>query len=165
MERDKAVIAHYAEIESDPRPGYPGSTEKHSHDANFSRHFGLMRLGIHHQRLPPGRRLCWPHAEADEEEFVYVIEGTPDVWLDGHLVRLKPGDGVGFPPGTGLAHTFLNNTDEDVRVLVVGEASRKRSRLHYPMPPRRNEEIGELHWKDMPKRALGPHDGVPDKPR
>ena len=165
MGRDPGIIAHYTEIESDAQPGYPGSTEKHAHDADFSRHFDLMRLGIHHERLPPGRRLCWPHAEADEEEFVYVIEGTPDVWLDGRLTRLKPGDGVGFPAGTGLAHTFLNNTDEDVRVLVVGEASRQRSRIHYPLHPKRNAEIGARHWKDLPKRPQGPHDGVPDKAR
>jgi len=55
--------------------------------------FALKALGIHHERLPPGRRTSYPHAESAEEEFVYVIEGTPDVWLDGTLHRLKPGDG------------------------------------------------------------------------
>jgi uncharacterized cupin superfamily protein len=165
MADGKGVVVHFSEIEDDAQWSYPGSTEKHAHTASFAEHFGLMRLGIHHQRLPPGRRLCWPHAEADEEEFVYVIEGTPDVWLDGHLVRLKPGDGVGFPAGTGLAHTVLNNTDSDVRVLVVGEASRQRSRIHYPMHPTRNAEIGKRHWKDIPERVIGPHDGVPNKAR
>ena len=63
-----------------------------------------------------------PHAESAEEEFVYVLEGTPDVWIDGELFRLAPGDGVGFPAGTGIAHSFLNNTDEPVRLIVVGEA-------------------------------------------
>lgn len=160
-----AIIAHFSEIEDDAQWSYPGSSEKHAHNANFSRQFGLMRLGVHHERLPPGRRLCWPHAEADEEEFVYVIEGTPDVWLDGNLTRLQPGDGVGFPAGTGLAHTFLNNTETDVRLLVVGEASRQRSRIDYPMHPKRNQEIGDRHWTDKPPRTIGPHDGVPDKAR
>lgn len=86
--------------------------------APFGRHFGLTRLGIHHERLLPGRRTSYPHAESAEEEFVYVIEGAPDVWLDGELYRLGPGDAVGFPAGTGIAHTFLNNTEEDVRLLV-----------------------------------------------
>ncbi|MFN0194946.1 MAG: cupin domain-containing protein [Aestuariivirga sp.] len=158
-----SVIAHYSAIEGPDDQTYPNSPELLSVSASFSQHFGLMRLGIHHERLKPGRRVSWPHAEADEEEFVYVIEGTPDVWLDGHLTRLKPGDGVGFPAGTGLAHTVINNTEEDVRILVVGEASRYRSRIHYPMHPARNAEIGERHWKDMPARPLGPHDGLPDK--
>lgn len=165
MERDPKVISHYTEIETEPRRYYQGSDETFAYNSDFSRQFGLMRLGIHHQRLPPGKRLCWPHAEADDEEFVYVIEGTPDVWLDGHLTRLKPGDAVGFPAGTGLAHTFLNNTDSDVRLLVVGEATRERSRIDYPLHPGRNAEIGDRHWTNRPERPLGPHDCVPDKAR
>jgi uncharacterized cupin superfamily protein len=124
-----------------------------------------MRLGIHHERLPPGRRTCWPHAEADEEEFVYVIEGEPDLWLDGEIRRLRPGDGIGFPAGTGIAHVFINNTESDVRLLVIGEASRQRSRIDYPLHPARNVEIGTRHWVDRPRRELGSHDGLPDKAR
>ena len=158
-------VVHFTEIEDDGNWHYPNSDERLHFNSSFSERFKLMRLGIHHERLPPGRRLSWPHAEADEEEFVYVIEGAPDLWLDGHLKRLKPGEGVGFPAGTGIAHTFLNNTASDVRLLVVGEASRSRSRIDYPLHPKRNVEIGERHWKDKPTRKLGPHDGLPDKPR
>ena len=159
------IVAHFSEIEEDDNWCYPNSDERFAFGAAFSQRFKLMRLGIHHERLPPGRRVSWPHAEADEEEFVYVIEGTPDLWLDGHLRHLKPGDGVGFPAGTGVAHTFINNSDSDVRLLVVGEASRKRSRIDYPLHQRRNVEIGEGHWKNKPERKLGPHNGLPDKPR
>ena len=164
-EKPADFVAHFSEIENDGSWCYPHSDECFGFGAAFSKRFKLMRLGIHHERLPPGRRLCWPHAEADEEEFVYVIEGRPDVWVDGHLRHLKPGDGVGFPAGTGIAHTILNNTESDVRLLVVGEASRERSRIDYPLHPRRNAEIGERHWKDKPERELGPHNGLPDKPR
>ncbi len=160
-----ATVVHYSAIEDDAHWTYPGSEETFAHGANFSQHFHLMRLGIHHERLPPGRRTSWPHAEADEEEFIYVIEGEPDLWLDGTIRRLKPGDGVGFPAGTGLAHVFINNTSEDVRLLVVGEASRQRSRIDYPLHPERNDEIGTRHWKGKPARKLGPHDGLPDEHR
>ena len=159
------VAVHYSAIEDDASRTYPNSEERHACNAAFSQYFRLMRLGVHHERLPAGRRLSWPHAEADEEEFVYVIEGHPDLWLDGRLKRLSPGDGVGFPSGTGIAHTFINNTDKDVRLLVVGEATRLRSRIDYPLHPARNAEIGERHWKDAPRRMLGPHDGLPDKPQ
>jgi uncharacterized cupin superfamily protein len=159
------VAAHYRDIEDDATHTYPKSQERHAHNANFSERFKLMRIGVHHERLPPGRRVSWPHAEADEEEFVYVIEGTPDLWADGYVKRLSPGDGVGFPAGTGLAHTFINNTETDVRLLVVGEASRQRSRIDYPLHQTRNADIGERHWKDAPKRVLGPHNGLPDRPR
>jgi uncharacterized cupin superfamily protein len=168
MTKDKppaSVVAHYTEIESGDIHHYPGDDELLSMKASFAEHLNLMRLGIHHERLKPGRRVSWPHAEADEEEFIYVIEGTPDLWLDGHLHRLKPGDGVGFPSGTGIAHTVINNTGTDVRFLVVGEASRDRARIHYPLHPKRNAEIGKRHWKDRPERTLGPHDGKPGKPK
>ena len=158
-------VVHYTEIEDDAQWSYPGSTEIFAHDAGFSAHFNLMRIGIRHQRLPPGRRTSWPHAEADEEEFIYVIEGEPDLWLDGEIRRLRPGDGIGFPAGTGIAHTFINNTESDVRLLVVGEASRQRSRVDYPLHPSRNAEIGARHWVDRPRRELGSHDGRPDKAR
>jgi uncharacterized cupin superfamily protein len=159
------IIANWTDIEGGDVNHYDGSDELQSISASFSHRMGLMRLGIHHERLMPGRRLSWPHAEADEEEFVYVIEGTPALWLDGEISRLKPGDGIAFPAGTGIAHTLLNNTGSDVRLLVVGEASRQRSRIHYPLHPKRNREIGERHWKIDPPRPLGPHDGLPDKQR
>lgn len=162
----KSMVVRYTDVEmGDSDNTYPGDSENMSISASFGPHFGLMRLGIHHERLLPGRRTSWPHSEADEEEFVYVIEGTPDLWLDGHVKRLAPGDAVGFPAGTGIAHTFINNTERDVRLLVVGEASRQRSRIDYPLHPKRNAEIGDRHWKDMPPRKLGPHDGKPDKLR
>lgn len=157
------IVVHYSAIESPDNNTYPNDIEKLSLCASFSPHLKLMRLGIHHERLPPGRRVSWPHAEADEEEFVYVIEGEPDFWLDGYIKRLREGDAVGFPSGTGVAHTFINNTETDVRLLVVGEASRKRARIHYPLHPRRNAELGEIHWSTVPTRLLGPHDGKPDK--
>lgn len=161
----ESAVVHYSAIEQEPRRYYPGSDEAFSHRAAFSPHFNLMRLGINHERLEPGRRTSWPHAEADEEEFIYVLEGEPDLWLDGHVRRLKPGDGVGFPAGTGIAHTLINNTGSDVRLLVVGEANRERSRIDYPLHPQRNEQIGTRFWKDKPTQKMGPHDGMPDRPR
>lgn len=164
-DRFARVVTHYSSIEGKDDQHYPNSEELTCISASFSPHFNLMRLGVHHERLLPGRRVSWPHAEADEEEFIYVLEGTPDLWLDGYLKQLQPGDGVGFTAGTGIAHTFINNSKSDVRLLVVGEASRQRSRIHYPMNPKRNAEIGDRHWNDVPQRALGPHDGLPDQGR
>ncbi len=155
-----AFVAHWRDIEGREDQHYSGSDERQAFNASFCEAFGLMRLGAHHQRLPPGRRLSWPHAEADEEEFVFVLEGEPDLWADGYLKRLRPGDGVSFPSGTGLAHTFLNNTDREVRFLVIGEASRLRSRVHFPLDAYRNDEIGDRHW-EIDRRPLGPHDGRP----
>lgn len=158
-------IQHYQDIQQPDDSRYPGSDELLSVRSAFGKHFGFARLGINHELLPPGRRTSWPHAESTEEEFVYVIEGTPDVWLDGMLHRLQPGDGVGFKPGDGLAHTFINNTDQPVRLLVVGDTRRDDNQVHYPLHPARNAEIGTLWWPDHPPRSLAGHDGLPDQQR
>lgn len=159
-----SYIAHWQEIERPDNRRYDGYDELMSVGAAFGRRFGLNKLGIHHERLPPGRRTSFPHAESAEEEFVYIIEGEPDVWLDGHLHRLKPGDGVGFPSGTGIAHSFLNNTDDEVRLLVVGERHKPENRIVYPLHPERRQVIDDW-WDDHPQRDLGPHDGLPDRLR
>ncbi len=157
------AIAHWTAIEGADDSHYAGDDELMTISASFGRHFGLSRVGIHHERLLPGRRTSYPHAESTEDEFVYVIEGTPDVWLDGVLHRLGPGDGVGFPAGTGLAHSFLNNTDADVRLIVVGER-RTDNRIFYAMNPEQRA-MRDDWWADVPARALGPHDGLTDTER
>lgn len=53
-----------------------------------------------------------------------MLEGYPEARINGYLWKLEPGDSVGFPAGTGVCHTFINNTSEEVRLLVVGEANK-----------------------------------------
>lgn len=158
------AIVHWTEIERPDERHYSGDDELMSIGAPLGRHFGLKRLGIHHERLPPGRRTSYPHAESAEDEFVFVIEGTPDVWLDGNLHRLAPGDSVGFPAGTGQAHSFLNNTDAEVRLLVVGDTDRAENRIYYARNPDRRA-LRDDWWDDWPTRPLGNHDGLTDKVR
>ena len=157
-------IAHWTEIEDPDDENFSGTDELRSIEASFGEHFGLERIGINHVRVPPGRRTSFPHAESAEEEFVYVLEGEPDVWLDGRLHRLRPGDGVGFPAGTGLAHSFLNNTETDVRLLVVGETAKDENRIVYPVNLERRA-VRDDWWNDAPERVLGGHDGMPDRLR
>jgi uncharacterized cupin superfamily protein len=151
-------IRHWRDLEGADDSHYPGDDELQAIGAPLARSLGLTRIGIHHERLPPGRRTSYPHAESAEEEFAYVLEGTPDVWIDGTLHRLGPGDSVGFPAGTGICHTFLNNTDEEVRLLVIGEANKPENRIHYPLN-QDYERTRKDAWTDVPPRVLGGHDG------
>lgn len=164
MKDGHPTIVHWSEIENPDPWVYPGHDEAMTRNAPFGQHFGLTRLGIHHERLIPGARTSLPHAEKTEDEFIYVISGTPDVWLDGHLHRLKPGDGVGFKAGDGLAHSFINNTGTDVELLVVGDAARADNRIVYPLNPERRP-LRDDWWDDAPQRPLGPHDGLSDRRR
>jgi uncharacterized cupin superfamily protein len=127
---------------------------------------GLVRVGIDLQRLSPGERSSWPHAEEKEEEFVYVIDGTVDAWIDGHVHAMVAGDLAAFPAGTGICHCFINNSDREALLLVGGEAARPGNRIYYPLNPSRRSDLAASDWwSDVPKRALGPHDAAPNAKR
>ncbi|HDR2822314.1 TPA: cupin domain-containing protein [Enterobacter bugandensis] len=155
-------IKHWRDVEGPDDGTYPDSNELFSIGSPLARSLGLRRIGIHHERLPPGRRTSYPHAESDEEEFIYVLEGYPEAWINGYLWKLEPGDSVGFPAGTGVCHTFINNTEEEVRLLVVGEANKKHNRIYYPLNPV-YAATREDRWVDHPPQFFGPHDGKPGK--
>jgi len=142
---------------------YPQSSEPMGPVRRLGKEAGLHRIGINIQRLPPGSRSSWPHAEESEEEFVYVVQGEVDAWIDGTLHRMNPGDLAAFPVGTGISHCFINNSDREVILLVGGEAPKPGSRIYYPISPSRRSDMDPSSWWDnVPKRELGPHDGLPD---
>jgi uncharacterized cupin superfamily protein len=144
-------------------PMYPQSDEPLGPIRSLGRTAGLVRIGINLQRLPPGSRSSWPHAESDEEEFVYVIEGEVDAWIDGNLHRMVAGDFAAFPAGTGICHCFINNSDREALLLVGGEPGKPHNRIVYPVNPSRRADLKASEWwDDAPRQPLGPHDGLPD---
>jgi uncharacterized cupin superfamily protein len=142
---------------------YPHSDEYTGHQRSISRVAGLLKIGVNLVRLKSGERSSWPHAEEKEEEFVYVLEGEVDAWVDGFVHAMKPGDFAAFPAGTGICHCFINNSEHETLLLVGGEASKRDNRIYYPLhPQRRNDLPSSEWWDDVPKNRLGPHDGMPD---
>lgn len=142
---------------------YPQSTEPMGPVRRLGKAAGLQRIGINIQRLHPGARSSWPHAEENEEEFVYVLEGVVDAWIDGHVHAMVAGDLAAFPAGTGISHCFINNSNREVVLLVGGEAPKAGSRIYYPLNPSRRADMPPYNWwDDVPPHELGPHDGLPD---
>ncbi|MBC7663460.1 MAG: cupin domain-containing protein [Caulobacter sp.] len=145
---------------------YPNSDEPMGAARRLGSAAGLQRIGINLQRLVPGSRSSWPHAESDEEEFAYVVEGEVDAWIDGRLHRMLAGDLAAFPAGTGISHCFINNGDRDALLLVGGEAAKASNRIVYPVDPSRRADMGVTEWwDDAPARDFGDHDGRPDRQR
>lgn len=165
MERP-SFVGHYTQFLEEDNSHYPGSDELLSIGSAVGKKLGLSRIGVHVETLLPGRRTSYPHAESDEEEFGFVLEGNLHVWIDGCLHALKPGDFVALPAGTGIAHTFLNNSDSVVRLLVGGEATKKTNKIIYPLNDEQNlvKKTQEQLWENAPKHVMGPHNGLPDRP-
>lgn len=125
--------------------------------AALGRELGLERIGVNHETIFPGASSSMPHCHSRDEEFVFVVRGRPSLWIDGHVSELAAGDAVAFPAGTGIAHTFINDSDEPIELLIVGEHS-PDDRVHYPVNPERRHP---RPWTDAPRRPLGPHQGSP----
>jgi len=130
-------------------------------NANLSKYFGLQRVAAHYFKIPHGHRTSEPHAESLEEEFVFVISGEIDLWLNGKMKKMTKGDSIGFPAGTGVGHCFINNSGKDCELFVSGDRTKKSNQCYFPLNPNLEKECGDFWWGDAPKYELGEHDGLP----
>jgi len=95
------------------QPPYIGSWA----DVDFE--IGAERLGYRVARLPAGRSYCPMHWHNAEEEFFYVIAGTPTLRTPRGDQPLRPGDFIAFPARESGAHKLVNESDSDCEVLMV----------------------------------------------
>ena len=83
--------------------------------------FGLVNFGVNLTRLKPGGSSSIRHAHTKQDEFVYILEGRPTLITDAGRTALKAGMCAGFKAGTGDAHQLVNETDEEVVYLEIGD--------------------------------------------
>lgn len=83
--------------------------------------FGLTNFGVNRTRLLPGGSSALRHRHTKQDEFVYVLEGRPTLVTDAGKTRLAPGMCAGFRAGDADAHHLINETDEDVVYLEIGD--------------------------------------------
>lgn len=83
--------------------------------------FRLTNFGVNLTRLAPGGSSALRHAHTKQDEFVYVLSGTATLHTDDGMVFLEPGMCAGFKAGTGEAHRLVNDTQEEVLYLEIGD--------------------------------------------
>lgn len=81
---------------------------------------GLSQFGVNLVTLAPGVWSSQRHWHQNEDEFVYVLEGTPTLVTDAGETILSPGMAAGFPAGRRDGHHLINKTDTPVVYLEVG---------------------------------------------
>ena len=82
--------------------------------------FGLKNFGVNLALLPPGSRSAMLHRHSKQDEFIYVVEGTPTLVTNQGEQQLAPGMCAGFPAG-GVAHCLVNHSGANVVYLEVGD--------------------------------------------
>ncbi len=83
--------------------------------------FGLTHFGVNLTRLPPGAASSLRHAHTRQDEFIYILQGSPTLHTNAGKQVLSPGMCAGFKAGTGNAHSLINETREDVVYLEIGD--------------------------------------------
>ena len=83
--------------------------------------FGLANFGVNLPTLAPGAVSSLRHAHSRQDEFVYILRGRPTLHTDEGKTPLSPGTCAGFKAGTGNGHRLVNETNEDVVYLEVGD--------------------------------------------
>jgi uncharacterized cupin superfamily protein len=134
----------------------PFDGEELSSSRDLGQAAGSVRLGLRQEILQPGRRTSFTHAHSHEEELVYVLEGECHARLiepgaaEAREVPLRAGHTISFPPGTGIAHCFVNHGTRDCLLLCVGERRRDEDRVFYPEDREYDEHLRRTrptrHW-------------------
>lgn len=75
-----------------------------------------------HAVFPPGTFVP-PHIHPTQDEFIYMLEGRFDLWLDGRDVVAQAGDMVRMP--MNQPHGIFNKSDSIVRCLFWVAPTRK----------------------------------------
>ena len=93
---------------------------------------GLTQFGVNLLCLEPGAWSAQRHWHAEEDEFVYVLEGEVVLVTDAGEEVLKAGDCAGFKAGEPDGHHLVNRSGSAARVLEVGTRTPGGDEAHYP---------------------------------
>jgi quercetin dioxygenase-like cupin family protein len=74
-------------------------------------------LGMFELTVPPAANVPPPHSHSNNEEIVYVLEGTLRYTVGSDTRDLTPGQSMRTPRGT--VHAFSNPFDTQARALIV----------------------------------------------
>ena len=83
--------------------------------------FGLKNFGVNLTKLAPGAISALRHAHTVQDEFIYILQGTPTLITDAGETLLSAGMCAGFKSGSGSGHHMVNRSAENVVYLEIGD--------------------------------------------
>jgi len=84
-------------------------------------HVGLKNFGVNLTRIVPGGQSSARHAHTRQDEFIWVVSGEIVLETNEGAQTLRTGMCAGFPAGCGNAHRFVNRSNADATILVIGD--------------------------------------------
>ena len=115
---------------------------------------GLDQFGVNICTIKAGSQSSQRHWHANEDEFVYVLDGEVVLKEDSGEIVLKKGDAAGWKAGVPNGHTIINRSQHDALVLEVGTRDPKGDKVTYP-------DIDMLFFRDGAQRRYTRKSGEP----
>ncbi len=75
-------------------------------------------LSVIEERVPAGGRES-RHYHSLSQQFFYILSGEAEMELAGEVLSLAAGNGIHV--AAGVPHRFMNNSDSEVRFLVISQ--------------------------------------------
>ena len=113
-----------ADIAESNATGYPEkfrADNSRRWNRRLGNHVGLTNFGVNLTRIVPGGQSSARHAHSKQDEFIWVVSGEIVLETDEGQQTLRPGMCAGFAAGSGNGHRFINKSDADAVLLVVGD--------------------------------------------
>ena len=107
---------------------------------------GLTQFGVNIATLPPGVWSSQRHWHANEDEFIYVLEGEIVLVEDTGEIVLKAGDAAGFKANSGNGHCLINRSSKTARYLEVGTRTGKDTVIYSDIDMRLERDGGARRY-------------------
>ncbi|MCU0826545.1 MAG: cupin domain-containing protein [Tabrizicola sp.] len=92
---------------------------------------GLTQFGAFLEILNPGGQTSLRHWHEEEDEFLYLLDGTVTLLEDDGPRLINPGTCVAWPAGVPNAHCLRNDGTEPATLFIVGSRFAEDA-CHYP---------------------------------
>ena len=83
--------------------------------------FDLKNFGVNLTELAPGSMSALKHQHSRQDEFVYILSGTPTVVYGNREYEMSPGQCMGFRASEASAHHLVNRSEQPATYLEIGD--------------------------------------------
>ncbi|MCP5083126.1 MAG: cupin domain-containing protein [Alphaproteobacteria bacterium] len=134
MSAKKPAAVHVDSLQVTKGSGYPAPFDEPCKERArrvLGDLFDLTDFGVNIVQLAPGAWSSQRHWHSHEDEFVYILSGTPTLITDEGEQELSAGMCAGFKAGNGNGHQLVNKSQGPATYIEMG--SRKADDDgHYP---------------------------------